>query len=177
MMWRPGIWLLACLLASAGMVRAQSAAVSEPALKSALFFKLPQFVYRADEARDRPLSVCLLGGAAYVSAFEKLAQTPIDGRAVVFSRLAAVADAGRCDFVFVAQAEAGQADQLVKKLATASGLTVSDAPGFARAGGMVELVMGAPGTPVAILINRKAAKAQGIEFNAQLLRLAKVVEP
>ena len=42
---------------------------------------------------------------------------------------------------------------------------------------MVELAMGAPGAPVGILINRKAAKAQNIEFNAQLLRLARVVEP
>jgi hypothetical protein len=30
---------------------------------------------------------------------------------------------------------------------------------------------------VSILINRKAARLQNIEFNAQLLRLAKVVEP
>jgi ABC-type uncharacterized transport system substrate-binding protein len=30
---------------------------------------------------------------------------------------------------------------------------------------------------VLILINRKAAQRQGIEFNAQLLRLAKIIEP
>jgi len=30
---------------------------------------------------------------------------------------------------------------------------------------------------VQILINRKAARRQGIDFNAQLLRLARIVEP
>jgi hypothetical protein len=151
--------------------------VSEHALKAALFFKLPQFVYRADEARDRPLSVCLLGGAAFAVPFEKLAQTPIDGRPVAYTKLLSVNDAARCDFLFIAQTDAGPLDALVKRLATLPALSVSDVPGFAKAGGMVELAMGAPGAPVGILINRKAAKAQNIEFNAQLLRLAKVVEP
>lgn len=156
---------------------AQSAPVSEHALKSALFFKLPQFVYRADEVRDRPLAVCLLGGAAFASPFEKLAQASIDGRPVVFTRLASVNDAVRCDFVFIAQAESGPVDLLVKRLAAMPVVSVSDVPGFAKAGGMVELAMGVQGSPVSILINRKAARMQNIEFNAQLLRLAKVVEP
>ncbi len=156
---------------------AQIAPVSEYALKSALFFKLPQFVYRADESRDRPLAVCLLGGAPFVAPFEKLAQTAIDGRAVAYTKLVSVNDVNRCDFVFIAQAEAGPLDSLLKRLAASPVVSVSDVPGFARAGGMVELSMGVPGAPVGILINRKAAKAQNIEFNAQLLRLAKVVEP
>jgi hypothetical protein len=171
-------WLLlqcATLLPVLGW--AQGAPVSEHALKSALFFKLPQFVYRADEARDRPLAVCLMGGAAFALPFEKLAQSPIDGRPVAYTKLPSLNDATRCDFVFVAQSEAGTLDALVKRLVTLSAVSVSDAPGFAKAGGMVELAMGAPGAPVSILINRKAAKAQNIEFNAQLLRLAKVVEP
>ena len=171
--WLLWLWAAACPL----MGWAQNAPVSEHALKSALFFKLPQFVYRADEARDRPLSVCLLGGAAFAVPFEKLAQTPIDGRPVAYTKLVSISDATRCDVVFIAQTDAGPLDALVKRLASLPALSVSDVPGFARAGGMVELAMGAPGAPVGILINRKAAKAQNIEFNAQLLRLARVVEP
>lgn len=176
-----GVWGL--LLPVVGWAQAAPApglvpaSVSEHVLKSALFFKLPLFVYRADEARDRPLVVCLLGGAAYAGPFEKLAQSPIDGRAVAYTRLASVNDVTRCDVVFIAQTEAGPLEPLVRKLAAHSALTVSDQPGFAQAGGMVELAMGAPGAPVGILINRKAAKAHNIEFNAQLLRLAKVVGP
>lgn len=156
---------------------AQTGPVSEQALKSALFFKLPQFVYRADDARDRPLVVCLLGGASFASPFEKLAQASIDGRPVLFARLTSVSDALRCDFVFISQTEAGPIDPLVKRLAAIPVVSVSDVPGFAKAGGMVKLALGTEGSPVSILINRKAARVHNIEFNAQLLRLAKVVEP
>jgi len=54
---------------------------------------------------------------------------------------------------------------------------VSDIAGFAKAGGMVEFSLGGEGAAVSILVNRKSAQKQSIEFNAQLLRLAKVVEP
>jgi hypothetical protein len=54
-------------------------------------------------------------------------------------------------------------------------VTVSDIPGFAKAGGMVELTVS--GEHVGVMLNRRAAQKQGLEFNAQLLRLARVVEP
>ena len=159
-----------------GLVRAQTAPVSEIALKSALFFKLPQFVYRAEEARDQPLSVCLLGNSAYAAPFEKLAQSPIDGRTVKFTKLVAINDIRACDFIFLTQSESSQVDAILRRVASMPVVTVSDIAGFAKAGGMVELAMGGAGTPVSILINRKAARQQNVEFNAQLLRLAKVVE-
>lgn len=174
-MKRVWVWLLWAALGQAAW--AQGAPVSEPALKAALFFKLPLFVYRGGEDRAHPLVVCLLGNGSYVSAFERLAQTPIDGRPVRFNRLNAAAEAAQCDFVFVAQSESAQLSSLLRQLAQLRPVTVSEISGFARAGGMVELEMGVPGTPVNILINRQAAQQKNIEFNAQLLRLAKVVEP
>lgn len=156
---------------------AQNAPVSEVALKSTLFFKLPQFVYRPDDPRDRPLSVCLLGSNSFGAAFERLAQVPIDGRVVNLVKLGSAAEVVRCEFLFLAQSEASQLDAVLRKVSKLAVVTVSDMAGFARAGGMVELAMGEVGTPVGILINRKAARLQNIEFNAQLLRLAKVVEP
>ena len=65
-----------------------------------------------------------------------------------------------------------------RQLGRAQVVTVSDIDGFARAGGMVELAVNPEGGNLLnILINRKAAQAQNIQFNAQLLRLARVVEP
>ena len=57
-------------------------------------------------------------------------------------------------------------------------VTVSDIDGFARAGGMVELAQNPDGSgALSILINRRAAQEQRVQFNAQLLRLATIVEP
>ena len=171
------VWIAMLLASLCHSTLAQTTGVSESALKSTLFFKLPQFVYRPDEARDRPLSVCLLGSNAFQPAFEKLAQTPIDGRAIKFTKLASASDASRCDFIFITQSENIQLTTLLRTLAGMPVVTVSEINGFAKAGGMVELALGGAGSPISILINRQAAQQKNIEFNAQLLRLAKVVEP
>lgn len=171
------VWVLLTVAVFAPLISAQNAAVSESALKSALFFKLPQFVYQPDDSREQPLQLCLLGGGNFQPAFETLAQTPIDGRAVRFSKLAAVTDAGRCNFIFITQSESPQIGAILRHLATLPVVTVSEISGFAKAGGMVELSLGTAGSPVAILINRQSARQKNIEFNSQLLRLAKVVEP
>ena len=178
----PALRQTACLLtllvtAAHGAALSQGTAVSESALKSALFFKLPQFVYRPNEAHDRPLSICLLGSHVFNAAFEKLARLPIDGRGVKYSKLGAAAQASRCDFVVISQNEASGLAALLRHLTTPPMVTLSDIAGFARAGGMVELSLGGGGAPVNILINRKAARLQDIAFNAQLLRLARVVRP
>lgn len=171
----PALFFLAWLGAP---VRAQGAAVSEYAVKSALLFRLPQFVYWPDGVRSAELVMCLLGSNPFGGALEKLALTPIDGRLVRLVKLnAAASDAGECSFVFISRGEAENLDGILRRLGRYAVVTVSDIEGFARSGGMVELALGGEGAAISILINRKAAQKQNIEFNAQLLRLAKVIEP
>lgn len=149
----------------------------EYAVKSALLFKLPQFVYFPDASREQPLGICLLGSNPFGGAIEKLARKPIDGREVKYRWLANAVEAGGCDLVFISRSESGNLEGILRRLGGRPMVTVSDIDGFARAGGMVELATGGEGTTVSIQINRKAARRQDIEFNAQLLRLANVVEP
>jgi hypothetical protein len=158
-------------------VHAQGALVSEYAVKSTLLFRLPQFVYRPGQAREPLIDICLLGSNPFGGALEKLAQLSIDGRAVRYLKPANAVEAASCAFVFISRSEAGNLDAILRRLGGGPVVTVSDIDGFARAGGMVEFALGGEGTAVNILINRKAAQRQSIEFNAQLLRLAKVVEP
>lgn len=176
--WIP-VLLVACALCGQPALAqgATASAMSEYAVKSALLFKLPQFVYRQGVARNTELGICLIGSNPFGGALEKLAQTPVDGRAVKLIKLGAGTDAGDCDFVFVARSESGNLEAVLRRLGKLSAVTVSDIEGFARAGGMVELALGGEGAAISILINRKAAQKQNVEFNAQLLRLAKVVEP
>lgn len=170
------LWPLAALLGT-GEAWAQSAPVAEYALKSALLFKLPQFVYLPESGRGQALDLCALGGNPFGNAPDKLVRQPVDGRTVRWHTLASVADAQDCDVVFVARGEAQGLDATLRRLAKWPLVTVSDIEGFAAQGGMVELALAADGASIHILINRKAAQKQGIEFNAQLLRLARVVEP
>jgi hypothetical protein len=138
---------------------------------------LPQFIYRPDPAREQPLVICLLGSNPFGGAPEKLALAPIDGRAVKFQKLSGTAEARSCELVFIARSETGNLEAVLRQLSGLTIVTVSDIDGFAKSGGMVEFSLGGEGAAVSILINRKAAQKQHLEFNAQLLRLAKAIDP
>lgn len=169
--------LLALLLVCLGQVaRAEQGAVSEYGLKAVLLYKLPQFVYWPDTAKAQTnLIFCIAGANPFGSSLERLAREPVDGRSAEVINLAAIGDSINCDFIFISRSEAANLDMILRKLSGKRMVTVSDIPGFAKAGGMVELTVS--GAHVGVALNRRAAQKQGLEFSAQLLRLAKVVEP
>lgn len=172
--------LLATLLAgvvSCNLALAQNGAVSEQTLKAVLFFKLPMFVYHGDEGLTKPaLRFCVLGVSLLDPALKSLAEQAANDRPVVFRNLSEATVAKACDFLFVGRSESNKLDSTLRALDAAHVVTVSDIPGFARAGGMVELALRPGGGGLQILINRRAGRDAGIEFNAQLLRLADIVE-
>jgi hypothetical protein len=170
-------YLLLLMAAASSQLLAQTAPVPEYALKSALLFKLPQFVYRPDADRTGPLTLCLIGSNSFGNALDKLAQTTLDGRRVSFRHLARPEEAAGCEFVFISRSEARDIGAVFRRIGPFPVVTVSDIEGFAQAGGMVEFALPNEGSAISILINRRAAQRQGIEFNAQLLRLSKVIEP
>lgn len=149
--------------------------VSENAVKAVLFYKLPPFVYLADNNRGRSHYLCGLGDTPVIDSLEKLSVSIPSGSS--YQTIDGVSSGMRCDFLFIARDQADNLDAILRRLRDSRMVTVSDIPGFARAGGMVELVPNPDKSGVQILINRKAALRLGIEFNAQLLRLARIVEP
>jgi hypothetical protein len=175
--------LLAPLLFASTLTQAQNPAVSEQALKAVLFYKLPLFVYANPSAsgsasdKRKPINICTLGDSPLGNAVEKLPRTLADGRRVDLRTLAANADSSECEFLFIGRSEADNLEPLLRRIQGRRLVTVSDIEGFAQSGGIVEFSLRSDGSGVLILINRKAAQKQGIEFNAQLLRLARIVEP
>lgn len=168
--------LLALVLALSGQPARAQQAVSEYGMKAVLLFKLPQFVYWPDtDGRPPRLTLCLAGDNPFGDTLERLAREAVGGRQVEIAHLSAPADNVQCDFIFISRSENAAVDSLLRKLALRRVVTVSDIPGFAKAGGMVELTLS--NERVGVTLNRRAAQKQGLEFSAQLLRLAKVVEP
>lgn len=151
-------------------------AASEQALKAVLLFKLPLFIYAPPLERAESLVLCQLGRSGLEDALAQLQRSATDGRTVSVRYLDDAALAGPCDMVFVGSSEQPRLDTLLPLLATRPQVTVSDIEGFARAGGMVELVVRTEGKGIDIVINRRAARERGVTFSAQLLRLARTVE-
>jgi hypothetical protein len=160
-----------------GRAESQQPAVSEYAVKAVLFFKLPQFVYLPEGRRGQALTVCAMGDHPVSGALDKLSRTTPEGRAATFLNVDTTGEAARCDFLFVTRAEVNTYESILQHLGGSRVVTVSDIVGFAKNGGMIEFAPNPDGNGVQILVNRKAARRQGIEFNAQLLRLARIIEP
>ncbi len=161
-----------CLAAGLGPVRAQD--TSEVALKAVLFHKLAQFVYLPAADRTRKTQFCVLNQDSLATALERLTQAEGGPRPL---RPRSAAAARGCDLLFIGRAEAEDLLPILQTLADSPVLTVSDIDGFARAGGLVEFAPRGDRSGTQILLNRRLANQRGIDFNAQLLRLARIVEP
>ena len=140
-------------------------------MKSALLFKLPQFVYTGAAERGGDLDVCVLGSNPFGASLDRLAQQTVDGRKFAVKRLATPGEAEGCDFLIIARSESVVLESVLRRVGKWPLVTVSDIEGFAQAGGMVEMALSGSGSSIQLFINRKAAQKQGVEFNAQLLRL------
>lgn len=143
--------------------------VSEYGIKAVLFHRLSQFVYWPEgERKPSPLVFCVVGKNPFSSTFTQLAQS---GGSEI--RLGP-SDLAGCHLLFISRSESASVNTWLSRAESRHLITVSDIAGFARAGGMIEFPL--EGERVGIVINRKASQKQGFEFNAQLLRLARVIE-
>lgn len=162
---------LALCLAAAAPPAAVGQGVSEYGMKAVLFYRLSQFVYwPGDDKTPAPLLLCVVGKNPFGTNISQLNQ----GVGNIEVRIGP-ADPMPCHLLFISRSEAGSLDAWLARTEGRRIVTVSDIPGFARAGGMIELPL--EGERVGIVINRRTAQKAGIEFNAQLLRLARVIEP
>lgn len=151
-------------------------AVSEYAVKAALLIKLSRFVYLPDENAEKEPRLCILGQNPFGDELEQLNQASDWPYQISLLSSAGGAQTDTCDFVFISRSERRRLAAILKQLADYPLVTISDIQGFARNGGMVELAFASRrDSQISIIINRPAARQQQIEFNAQLLRLAVLI--
>lgn len=172
-------FLIAMLLffSCSGVSAKSSTGVSEYDLKAVLLVKLIRFVYlpNFDEA-SKNLNICIVGDNPFGETLRKITSKPLDGITIKVREFNISSGRNSCNFVFVSPNNRPSLSSIFERFAESATLTVSDIDGFAKKGGMIELALPEKGSnSISILINRKAAEAQGIKFNAQLLRLAKSI--
>jgi hypothetical protein len=109
------------------------------------------------------------GDEAVLAAFMTLAGKPAGGSVVEVVPIFTKADLGSCQMIYFQSPRR----EMIAQAAGAT-LTVSDAAGFSREGGMVELVR--ERNKIRFLVNPGVARARGLQFSSQLLKLATIVE-
>lgn len=145
--------------------------VSEYGMKAVLFYRLSHFVYwPTGVTAPKPTVLCVVGRNPFGNTLGQ-----IDGGNPNIEVRSPPTDLSPCHLLFIPRSELANLGHWLERSGNRMLVTVSDIPGFARAGGMIELPL--DGARVGIVVNRHAAQAKGFEFNAQLLRLARVIEP
>ena len=165
--------ILACSLC----VPALGDTVPEEDVKLALIYKIARFVTWpvVTDQSGTPFRLCLAETTIFDLAKDRFAGRHIRNRNIEVHLLteSRVDLSDRCDVFYIARVKK---ERVAEFLEIASGepvLTVSDAPDFARNGGMIGL--STRGKSLTISINVSAYESSGLVVSSQLLELAELV--
>lgn len=162
---------------AAGLLPTGSRAVEEAELKAAFVLRLAGFVDWPEKAfagPASPLVVQVAGAPGLAAELERMAASQrIHGRAVEVRRGSAPGPGAHV--VFLGSGAAASVPGIVRDTAALPVLTMSDLPGFARRGGIFELVR--DGARIRFEVNEAHARRAGLRVSAQVLRLASAVHP
>lgn len=166
------VGLMICLV---GVV-AQAQSATEYQVKAAYLFNFAKFVDWPAESfptADAPLLICVLGQDPFGHDFEQLiTEKAVNGHRIEVAHPEGVVQARACQIVFLGVGEK-QVQATLQGLKGASVLTVGDADGFAKMGGIIGFVL--DNNRVRFEINQKAAEQAHLKLSARLLTVAKAV--
>lgn len=171
---------LACLLAAAapgGRAAAQGRQAQEYEVKAAYLYNFAKFVDWPGWAfpdEDAPVVLGVLGENPFGGALDALAGKAVKGRPLAVRRARRLDDLGPVHVLFIADSERARLPVIFEALRGRPVLTVGEMPGFARQGGMINLIS-AEGS-VRFEINRGETLRAGLEVSSKLLRLATLVD-
>ncbi len=158
-------------------------------IKAAFIYKFLRLVKREDSAASSPagkkkVTIAIVGRDPFGKAFEQVEGARIKPWDAVLNirRFNSISEmlnnngGEDCWIAYLRFQDQTRIKEELAHLADTPILTVSDTDGFLQAGGMINLVVA--GNKIRWAINRRAARAAGLEISSQLLRNAvRVIEP
>jgi hypothetical protein len=141
----------------------------------AQFTEWPKGTFADTEEKRAPVRLCVLGSDPFGTMLEDtLKDRLVDGRAIEIVRAKTLEEAKGCHVLFISSHEKDRIAELLAKLPEGPVLTVSETPGFAKQGGMVNFYV--ENGRVLFEVNRQAIHARKLSLSSKLLRLAKIVD-
>ena len=175
------LWAVASVLLLAVVLEspAQAAPPAEYQLKAIFLFNFAQFVEWPPEAfpeANTPLIIGVLGEDPFGAYLDQTVRgEKVNDRLLAVQRYRRVDEIKTCHILFISQSEANRLEPIFTSLKGRNTLTVGDAVGFARRGGMIRFVT--EKNKIRLRINLEAAKAANLTISSKLLRPAEIVEP
>jgi hypothetical protein len=168
--------ILVCVLAPTLPAGAEVDAVEEWRLKAAFVLNFARFIHwppdRADGRAEFVFGV--VGKTPVGEALQELVRGKTwNGRPMVVRLEVPPAEMSQCEVVYLADSEQQRLEAHLQRLESQPVLTVSDMPGFAGRGGMIELFM--EGNRVRFAVAVRAMRAAGLAPSSKLLALARLI--
>ncbi|MDD3529993.1 MAG: YfiR family protein [Gallionellaceae bacterium] len=144
-------------------------------LKTAYVYNFAKFVRWPEgaPASANALSLCVAGTDELADALARLRGRLVRGRPLTVQYLNGGQVPKHCQMLYVAASAQARQAELLQSVRGQPVLTISELPGFARAGGVIELYR--EGTRLHFIINLGVARAAGLEIQPGLLGLAVVI--
>lgn len=167
-------WILLLLLVLTPGSPARETAADR---RASIVYNLSKFVVwppEADGEAEEICTFCLLGEDPIALELDRWCNSVDGERNGEFRRIDGPAGIPGCHVLFVSTGQGSRLPDLMDRLARQPVFTVSDIPGFARMGGMVEILSATD--RVYFQINLDAAKRAGLIIKAPLLQIARVIQ-
>jgi hypothetical protein len=140
------------------------------------FAKLVEWPTTAFAQPDSPIVIGILGDDPFGATLDRIvADKKINGRGFAVKRLKwskDLKDLKDCNILFVSSSEKEHIDSVVDSVKWLPILTIGDAPGFARRGGIINFTL--EENRVRFEVNVEAAKNAVLTISSRLLALAKI---
>jgi hypothetical protein len=139
------------------------------------FANLVQWPANAFAQADSPIVIGILGEDPFGTVLDRvLAGKRVNGRVFLLKRLKSVPDLKECHIVFVSSSEVAHLTEAVRLVKGMPILTIGEIPGFAKRGGIINLVL--EDNKVHFEVNVEAAKEADLNISSRLLALARIVQ-
>jgi hypothetical protein len=169
----------AVLAAGGADLPAPLASPQEHQVKAVFLFNFAQFVEWPTNAfaeAQAPLVIGVLGDDPFGAYLDETVRGErVNNRKLVVRRFRRVEEIQSCHVLFISPSEAERLEQILAALKGRPILTVSDAEGFSRRGGMIRFVT--EKNKIRLKINPEAAKAARLTISSKLLRPSDIVSP
>lgn len=147
-------------------------------VKAAFLFNFTQFVEWPSQSfstDNSPFVIGVLGTDPFGNSLEELVSgETIKNHPIVIQHFNSLEEIGNCHILFVNLQDKNKLQSIPEKLKGKNILTVSDANGFSKLGGMIRLYT--KNDKINIQVNLEATKAENLIVSSKLLKLAEIVK-
>ena len=169
--------LLGMLLCPVNSLFGQPDRFPEYQIKAVFLYNLTNFITWPEKSfsgSKSEFNITILGNDPFGELLENAVKGELvqDSHPIVIKRIFLVEDLEPCHILFISETEVKKWPQIFNAVDCDSILTVSDAEGFTRAGGMVGLVR--RGDRIVVEMNSDFAVSNRFKISAKLLKLAEI---